>query len=119
MTSMCVSGPGGSLRHTICAKLMAPFFASRYRSVAVRIFLNVPGQAPTRLIWTDKHPDSVAGCGVLRFKNRSERLDVRSFRELRDLHGAVITTNHLGRVIRALGVASDEPGIVEVDRGDA
>jgi hypothetical protein len=107
-----------SLAQAICAKLLAPLFANRAQTLAVRIFLLVPGQAPTRLVWTDKHPDSVAGCGVLRFKNRSDRLDLAGFRELRDKCGATIKTNHLGRVVRALGVSKDEPGI-EVDDGDS
>lgn len=107
-----------SVAQAICAKLLASLFANRAQTLAVRIFLHIPGQAPTRLVWTDKHPDSVAGCGVLRFKNRSERLDVAGFRELRDKCGATIKTNHLGRVARALGVTLDEPGI-EVDHGDS
>lgn len=118
MIPTCAVPTGSSLAQAICAKLFAPLFAHRAQTLAVRIFLLVPGQAPTRLVWTDKHPDSIAGCGVLRFKNRSDRLDLARFRELRDQCGATIKTNHLGRVARALGVPMDEPGI-EVDHGDA
>jgi len=59
----------------------------------------------------------VAGCGVLRFKNRSQVLDAETFQQLRDTQGARLVTNHRGRVTRALGVPLTEAGIDE-EAGD-
>jgi hypothetical protein len=86
----------------------------RHVNLAIRVLLVVPGVDPIRLVWTDRHPDSVAGCGVLRYKNRSGRLDISTFRRMRDEDGARLVTNHMGRVCRALGVSVGEPGIEEV-----
>jgi len=85
--------------------------------LAIRVTLIVPGSEPSRLVWTDKHPASVAGCGVLRFKNRSQVLDAETFQQLRDTQGARLVTNHRGRVTRALGVPLTEAGIDE-EAGD-
>jgi len=105
--------PSGSSQRVICAKLRASFLQSRVADLAIRVTLIIPGEAPSRLVWTDRHPASVAGSGVLRFKNRAERLDAETFQQLRDERGAKLVTNHRGRITRALGVPIGEPGIEE------
>lgn len=97
----------------ICATLCWSTVTKRVLPLAIRVTLIVPGSEPSRLVWTDKHPSSVAGCGVLRFKNRSQILDAETFQQLRDTKGARLVTNHRGRVTRALGVPLDEAGIDE------
>lgn len=105
------SAVSGGVPRAICAKLQSILLDSRDSLLAIRVMLIIPGEKPARLVWTDRHPDSVAGAGVLRFKNRSERLDVVTFQNLRDVRGAKLVTNDRGRVCRALCVPINEPGI--------
>lgn len=95
------------------ARILPSHHGSRRVTLAIHVSLVTPGLDPVRLVWTDRHPDSVAGCGVLRYKNRKERLDAETFRKLRDEQGAKLMTNHPARIRRALGVPNDEPGIEE------
>lgn len=95
------------------ARIAAPFHGSRRPTLAIHVTLVIPGLDPAKLVWTDRHPDSIAGCGVLRYKNRKERLDGATFRRLRDDQGAKLVTNNSGRVRRALDLSNDEPGIEE------
>ena len=62
------------------------------------------------LIWTVDHSASSYGLGVMIYDN-GDVLDGWSFRELRDRLGAVIETDDLEKVCRALGVPIGEPGI--------
>lgn len=107
------SRSGHGALEAICATLCGSNTSMRATPLAIRVTLHVPGSEPARLVWTDQHPASVAGCGVLRYKNRGQILDVETFQELRDTKGARLVTNHRGRVTRALGVPLNETGIDE------
>lgn len=95
------------------AKMVAIFTPEPCDALAIKVLYLIPGSAPVRLVWTDKHPKSVAGCGVLRFKNRADLLDAETFRDARDRLGATIITSHPAKVRLALGVPTDEPGVEE------
>lgn len=108
--------PGRGALEVICATLCGSKPTMRAPPLAIRVTLLIPGSEPSRLVWTDQHPASVAGCGVLRYKNRSQILDAETFQQLRDTKGARLVTNHRGRVTRALGVPLNEAGIDEEPR---
>jgi hypothetical protein len=75
------------------------------------------------LEWTDEHPASHYGLGVLLLRpapgsrlRDGQLLDGESFRSWRDSFGHRIEATPEGcrRVILALGVPADEPGIIPV-----
>lgn len=122
MTAMSMNSPhwqprsGRGALEAICATLCGSNSTLRAPALAIRVTLLIPGSEPSRLVWTDQHPASVAGCGVLRYKNRAQILDAETFQQLRDTKGARLLTNHRGRVTRALGVPLTEAGIDEENR---
>lgn len=65
-----------------------------------------------KLRWTDKHPLSSHGLGVL-LTPSNEVFDGLLFRHLRDAVGAWIEADEPRRVAGALGVPTDEQGIKE------
>lgn len=82
-------------------------------AVAIRVVLQVPGEEPRRLVWTDRHPKSAGGLGVLRYKMSSELLDGETFLRLRDEAGAYLVTSHPRKIRLALGLPSDCVGVEE------
>ena len=62
------------------------------------------------LRWTDHHPASHYGIGVILSSN-NEVIDGMMFRFLRDSIGAWIDSDDPDRCASALGVPRDEPGI--------
>lgn len=75
------------------------------------IRLHVPGASARALRWTNRHPQSHDGLGVLLFRHAAAILDGAQFRALRDTTGAWIETDQPTRVRRALGLTDDEDGI--------
>lgn len=71
---------------------------------------------PEKLRWTDQHPASHYGAGVLLRGKSGDLLDGAQFRALRDAFGAWIETDQPERVARALGLPwqadHHEPGII-------
>ncbi len=67
-----------------------------------------------RLRWTDHHPASHYGLGVL-LDYKGEVFDGFMFRHLRDSIGAWLLTDDPGRVCGALGVPKNEKGVIEHD----
>jgi hypothetical protein len=63
-----------------------------------------------QLRWTDHHPSSHYGIGVL-LDSKGEVVDGFFFRFLRDRLGAWIESDDPGRLASALGVPPDEAGI--------
>ncbi|MFA5350902.1 MAG: hypothetical protein WC357_06210 [Candidatus Omnitrophota bacterium] len=71
--------------------------------------------ASVSLRWTDRHPQSSYGQGVLLYGKSSDIFDGQSFRAARDHFGAQLVYNdiELRKISSALGVPQDEPGIIE------
>lgn len=67
------------------------------------------------LRWTDKHPQSSYGCGVLLYGKTGDIFDGVSYRAARALFGAVLVYNGLSRkkICGALGVTQSDDGIIE------
>lgn len=95
------------------AKMLTRVQACVSLPLAIKIVLQIPGQPPQRLVWTDKHPKSVAGCGVLRFKNKGDLLDGETFIRLRDDNGARLQTSHPQKVCLAMGLPVGCGGVEE------
>jgi hypothetical protein len=64
-----------------------------------------------RLRWTDHHPASHYGLGVL-LDYKGECFDGFMFKHLRDMIGAWITTDDPPRIYGALGIPKNEPGVL-------
>lgn len=77
--------------------------------------------ASVSLRWTDRHPQSSYGVGVLLYKASSEVFDGQAFRAARDNFGAQLVYNGISRVriCGALGVPLNEPGIIEAPQKSA
>ena len=70
--------------------------------------LHVPGERPRALRWTDRHPQSSYGNGVLLYRKSDAILDGFTFRLLRDGSGAWLETTDPDRARRALGLPLGE-----------
>ena len=71
--------------------------------------------ASVSLRWTDRHPQSHYGGGVLLYGKSSDIFDGQAFRAARDHFGAQFVYSGIDRrkICGALGVPVNEPGIVE------
>lgn len=70
--------------------------------------LHVPGERSRALRWTDKHPQSSYGHGVLLYRNTADILDGAAFRAMRDGRGAWLETDQPKRARSALGLMETE-----------
>jgi len=77
--------------------------------------------ASVSLRWTDRHPQSSYGQGVLLYGKTSDIFDGASFRAARDHFGARLIYSGIERrkICGALGVPLDEPGIIEAPQKSA
>lgn len=78
----------------------------------MRTVLQVPGEAPRALNWTNRHPNQASRAGVVLWRHSSVVLSGGEFRALRDGQGAWIESTHPARVRQALGLAEGEPGVL-------
>ena len=76
--------------------------------------LHIPGAEARALVWTNRHPNQATPAGLVLYRHSDTVLSGTDFRALRDGQGAWIESTHPFRIIRALGLADDEPGIVQM-----
>lgn len=80
----------------------------------MRVVIYIPGEAPKSLRWTEQHPKSASGAGVLLYRHGAEILDGLHFMEAQE-RGGWIETDRPDRVRRALGFSHGEGNIRRID----
>lgn len=79
--------------------------------------LVLPDGSSRALNWTNRHPNQATPAGLVLFRHTADVLDAESARRV-IAEGGQVESTHPERIRKALGFMSDEPGIVEMEKGD-